>query len=70
MPQTVLTDLTKMKTGDLIDAIHDVVCGMGADGAPVPEAELQELFNLVDELRRRSIRESAKRSQGPRKLDS
>lgn len=48
-------DLTKMKTGDLIDMIHDTVCGLGSDGEPM-EADLQELFTLVDELRRRSLK--------------
>lgn len=70
MPVTVLSDLTKMKTGDLIDAIHDMVCGMGADGQPIPEDEISELVRLVDELRQRSLRESAKRSREQQKLDS
>lgn len=69
MPTTVLSDLTKMKTGDLIDAIHDTVCGLGADGEPIPEKDLEELFSLVDELRRRSLAlATGKRGRQP--LDS
>lgn len=58
MSTMILSDLTKMKTGDLIDAIHDVVCGMGSDG-PIPKSEYDELFSLVDELRSRSVQASA-----------
>jgi hypothetical protein len=65
---TVLSDLRKMKTGDLIDAIHDAVCGLGSD-EPIREKDLEELFNLVDELRRRSLA-GAKGSPKQTKLDS
>lgn len=51
-----MIDVKGFKTGDLIDEIHDIVCGLGADGTEVPEDELQYLFSLVDELRRRSLK--------------
>lgn len=47
--------LRKMKTGDLVDAIHDSVCGLGADGSDIFDEDLSDLFILVDELRRRSL---------------
>ena len=65
MSTMILSDLTKMKTGDLIDAIHDTVCGMEE---PTKE-EITDLFNLVDELRSRSL-VSAVNNQGPKTLNS
>lgn len=53
-------DLTKLKTGDLIDMIHDQVCGLGSDSdGELLDSELEELFSLVDELRRRSLNTSS-----------
>lgn len=51
MSTTILSDYAKMQTDDLIDAIHDTVCSMEN---PVPRDDYDLLFNLVDELRRRS----------------
>lgn len=62
MATMILSDLTKMKTGDLVDAIHDVVCAMNEDLEMVSPEEYKELFNLVDELRSRSLQAEAKNS--------
>lgn len=61
MPATTLSNLTSMKTGDLIDAIHDIVCELGQESA-VTQEECDELFYLVEELRNRSIEQSASRN--------
>lgn len=56
MATTVLSDLVQMKTGDLIDAIHDVVCGLSSEAdREIMQYEFDELFRLVDELRSRSL---------------
>lgn len=60
MSTTILTDLTKMKTGDLIDAIHDVACGMNEAEDLIAPEEYKLLFDLVDELRSRSLVAEAK----------
>lgn len=62
-------ELKKLKTGDLIDLIHDLVCGMGADGQVIPDAEIQELCELVEELRNRSLA-ARKTTTVTRQLDS
>ena len=64
----MVADLSKLKTGDLIDAIHDLVCEMGQDGE-ITQTELDDLVNLVYELKARSM-EKASRSQGPGILNS
>ena len=61
MPQTILSDLAKMKTGDLIDAIHDVVCGMSNEETEfISPDEVKQLVELVDELRSRSVQAEIK----------
>jgi hypothetical protein len=49
-----LRDLSQIKTGDLVDLIHDSVCSLVADGE-ISEDDLEVLFNMVEELRMRSL---------------
>lgn len=48
MPQTILTDLTKMTTDELIYALSDLVYGRTEDN---PESSM--LYEIVDELESR-----------------